>query len=540
MPDPDASDLDLLRRTNEDLTRSLSELSSVRSAFRRILSAHDPQGIAALLFEEARTRFGEVECALWLWDFDRQSLAHLAGSEAIVPDPALVEWAFQQERPATVPSDDGWMTLVPLTVMGRRVGVLLLRAATLPEEITAEHHELLAEIAAVAAAALANADLLARVRGQMTLLANVLDSITNGILVVDREGRVTQLNRNATAMLDASPGAAGAPVDAALPADVRDVVHELIEELDRQGFVMERMMIRKTATAGDLPLAVSAAPLLGEDGSRSGTIFIFRDMTASRELERLRRLDQMKSEFVANVSHELKTPLTSIRAYTEALQDMADSVRAKGGDLAETGATMREFLDVVIEEADRLLGLINDLLNVARIQAGKLKLNLSKVHPHSIVTEILKLSKVQSDKHQIVLELADGLPEIVMDKEKMKEVTINLLSNAIKYSPKGGKVWVRMNMVEGNLRLEVEDQGIGIAPEHREKVFEQFFRVDSSLTYEVPGTGLGLAIVKAIVDAHGGKIELRSELGKGSAFTVWLPARTQWKPHEMSDETFTD
>jgi signal transduction histidine kinase len=145
---------------------------------------------------------------------------------------------------------------------------------------------------------------------------------------------------------------------------------------------------------------------------------------------------------------------------------------------------------------------------------------------------VLRIARVQSEKHQIVQEIAAGLPPLMLDRDKIKEVFINLLSNAIKYSPKGGRVWLRMRREENNLRLEVQDEGMGIAAEHQAKLFQPFFRVDNSLTYEVSGTGLGLAIVKAIVDQHGGRVWVTSETGKGSLFTVLLPIRTQARREE--------
>jgi PAS domain S-box-containing protein len=404
-------------------------------------------------------------------------------------------------------------------------------------------NELLSELGASAAVALSNRNLIARLEQQFVVLNNILDSITNGIVTVDSRRRITRVNRNAMAMLEINEDVADRPVMEILPAALAPAVGGMIDETLQNGFALERMATHQLSTGPEIPLAISTSLLRDSRYSISGLNIVFRDMTASKELDRLRRLDQMKSEFVANVSHELKTPLTSIKAYTEALIDMVEASRAKFAAVEGAGADLdqqKEFLKVVDEESDRLLFLINDLLNVARIQAGKLKLNLEKVNPHLLVTEILNLSKVQSAKHRVITELAPDLPQIVLDKEKMKEVTINLTSNAIKYSPKGGRVWIRMDLVERNLRIQVQDEGMGISKEDLPKIFEQFYRVDNSLTYEVPGTGLGLSIVQAIVEAHGGKIEVASDLGKGSTFTVWLPARTEWKPQFDLEESFVD
>jgi signal transduction histidine kinase len=145
---------------------------------------------------------------------------------------------------------------------------------------------------------------------------------------------------------------------------------------------------------------------------------------------------------------------------------------------------------------------------------------------------VLRIARVQSDKHKIELDIAPGLPRMMLDRDKIKEVLINLISNAVKYSPDGGAVRVRMKQVESNVQVEIQDEGMGISPENQKKLFQAFYRVDNSLTYEVSGTGLGLAIVKAIVDQHGGRVWCESEVGRGSTFFVLLPIRTEAKREE--------
>jgi PAS domain S-box-containing protein len=353
------------------------------------------------------------------------------------------------------------------------------------------------------------------------MLLNILDSITNALVTLDVEGRITRLNRNAMAMLELSPGAVGRRFAEVFPPEATAAVEDLLREAKEAGFAMEKMIGVKHGHGLELHMAVSTSLLRDRDLAPLGHIVVFRDMTASRELDRLRRLDTMKSEFVANVSHELKTPLTSIKAYTEALQGMASDEQ------------MKSFLKVIEEESDRLLFLINDLLNVSRIQSGKIKMNFAPAAPRSVVEEILGISKVQSEKHKLLLEIEEGLPEMLLDREKLKEVLINLVSNAIKYSPQGGNVWVRMRREGANLRIEVQDLGMGISRENQEKLFQAFFRVDSSLTAEIPGTGLGLLIVKAIVENHGGKIWLESEPGKGTTFFILIPIRQEIRRGEV-------
>ena len=325
-------------------------------------------------------------------------------------------------------------------------------------------------------------------------------------------------------MLEITPDAVGHSYSEVFIPEVTAAVTSLLAETENLGYSLEKMVTAKLHQGLELNIAVSTSILQDDTFMPLGVIVVFRDMTASRELDRLRKLDQMKSEFVANVSHELKTPLTSIKAYTEALMDMAPD------------GQMKSFLKVIDEESDRLVHLINDLLNVSRIQAGKMKLNLEPVAPASVVQEVMAISTVQSGRHTIQLDLPGDLPTVLLDKEKMKEVMINLLSNAIKYSPKGGAIRVRMRAEEANLRVEVQDEGIGIPAEHQDKVFQAFYRVDSSATAEIPGTGLGLVIVKAIVEQHGGRIWLESQPGRGTTLSLLIPIRHEIKSGESGHD----
>jgi two-component system sensor histidine kinase VicK len=320
------------------------------------------------------------------------------------------------------------------------------------------------------------------------------------------------------AVLELSPDVVGRPYSEVFLPEVTKAVDGLLQETAQMGFAMERMATAKLASGLELNIALSLSILRDETTASRGTIVVLRDMTASRELDRLRKLDTMKSEFVANVSHELKTPLTSIKAYTEALLDMTPE------------GQVRSFLKVIDEESDRLLFLINDLLNVSRIQSGKMKMNVERTAPRAVVDEILGISKVHSDKHELVVEVAPDLPLMWLDKE---EVMVNLISNAIKYSPKGGKVWVIMRLDGTNLRIEVKDQGIGIAKENLPNLFQAFYRVDSSHTAEIAGTGLGLVIVKAIVEHHGGRIWIDSEVGQGSVISILLPVLHELNSSEL-------
>jgi signal transduction histidine kinase len=222
----------------------------------------------------------------------------------------------------------------------------------------------------------------------------------------------------------------------------------------------------------------------------------------------------MKSEFVSNVSHELRSPLSVIKSYVEAILEQVSP-----GDYQ----TQREFLAVVNNETDRLTALINDLLDISRIESGKFEIELSPVALSDIIKIILRDLENKSSKHQIVVDVPSALPDLLADKDKLVQVFLNLVDNAIKFSPHGGKISLKAGVKGKMVKCDISDQGIGIAKKDISRIFEKFYRVDNSDIYEISGTGLGLSIVKHIIESHGGRIYVRSKLGEGSTFTMLLP-----------------
>jgi two-component system OmpR family sensor kinase len=517
-------ELEELRNANEALRKSLEEFISIRDGARKILSARAPKDVALSFSDVAKELLGIENLEFYLYDENTQQYKGLLNEAGykLEPSKEVIDWTVRENKPTTLPVGDGnFITILPLLVKEHLVGVICLDTSKIADSISQQALELLTTLSSQAAISILNAKLFLTIQSQYNLLNNILDSITNGIITMDNNFTITKVNRNAMAMLELPTEVSGIFYQKLLPAELSKIIEEMSRELREEGFAMERQFNYKLSSGVELPLAVGVSLLRDEKFSPTGIIVILRDMTATRELERLRKLDQLKSEFVANVSHDLKTPLTSIKAYTEALQDMLKDM------------TQREFLGVIQEESDRLLSMITDLLSISRIQAGKLKINLELVDPRLIVQEIVGVSKIQSDKHDIKIFFADDLPaQMLIDKERMKEAIINLLSNAIKYSPDGGEVFVKMDIFESNLRISVKDHGIGIPQESLPYIFDQFYRVDGSMTTPIQGSGLGLTIVKGIIEAHGGKITVESKVGEGSTFTVFLPIRREIPPEQ--------
>lgn len=258
-------------------------------------------------------------------------------------------------------------------------------------------------------------------------------------------------------------------------------------------------------------LRINTAPVLDAKGNFLGLVKTLHDITVEKKIE------QMKNEFVSTVSHELRTPLTSIKGYVDLILE---------GDAGKINKTQREFLQIVKQNNDRLVALINDLLDISRIESGRIHLKIEPNNMKDIVMGAIHTLRalIENKKMDLVVEIPEGLPLVAADRDRIGQVVINFLSNAVKYTPPGGKVVAKLTRRrDGELITSVEDNGIGISEEDQEQLFSKFFRVDSSLTREIGGSGLGLSICKTIVELHGGKIWVESEVGKGSTFSFSLP-----------------
>jgi two-component system, OmpR family, phosphate regulon sensor histidine kinase PhoR len=334
-------------------------------------------------------------------------------------------------------------------------------------------------------------------------LAAIFDNLTDGVVIVDEQGTVLGLNGAATTMLGTNPvWAVGHP----LVVVARD--HDLVD-LMRQAFAADQT---RTATIeyarGDRVIEAAAQPVAGVD-DRFG-IVVLHDVTS------LRRLESVRREFVANVSHELRTPLASIRAVVETLEAGAIDDPAVAGD----------FLGRIIGEVDRLTSLVEDLLDLARLESGRLALKVEPVAPVDLVTRGAERLRPQIERArlQLVIEAPADLPLVLADRGRIEQVLLNLIHNAIKFTPAGGTITVAATVDGDALRVSVHDTGVGIPESELPRIFERFYKADRARRSE--GTGLGLAIAKHIVQAHRGTIHATSAPGQGSCFFFTLPLAT--------------
>ena len=348
-------------------------------------------------------------------------------------------------------------------------------------------------------------------------LLAMLTSMVEGVMVLDYRSHVLQINPALERMFGVSRAEARGRPCAELfrHQELNDlVISSLRSRTNHEGEIVLPLSNRC------LHIEVSVAG--GERENEACIVLVFHDMTE------LRRLENIRKDFVANVSHELRTPLTSIKGYVEALLD-----GAKDDPVAST-----KFLDIILKQSDRLNLIIEDLLELSKIESGRVLLKEEPVDLRPIIDRALATIKPIADKngHRLVPLIDDNLPPVPGDEGRLMQVLTNLLDNAVKYTPAGGTITVNSRLItgtgstgssEGGIELTVSDTGIGIPEQDRPRVFERFYRVDKARSRELGGTGLGLAIVKHIVEGHGGQVWVEANQPHGSKFVVRLPIRSR-------------
>jgi len=401
---------------------------------------------------------------------------------------------------------------LPLTFEDRLLGLIyLFRSGGIA--FSTNDRSVLASFADQAAIAVRNAQLYQQVSAEKQRLNAIIEHSADGIMILDPELRIQVFNRALSQMTGwSAEQAVGRPCYQVLALEQvtgQDLCSAAAGEVAFPGDAPLHSEGVLTRPGGSrIAVSVTYSPLYDDEGRLSAIIADVVDITRFREAE------EMKSTFISVISHELKTPVSLIKGYASTL-----AREDANWDIA----TVREGLQVIDEEADRLNALINNLLDASRIQAGAFKLEKGDVALPSLAEKVVESFRLQTTAHHFVLDFPPDYPVISGDEERLRQVLNNLLSNAIKYAPAGGEVRVGGWSDGQNATVYVADQGIGIPPEEQGKLFQRFYRVDSSLRRGTQGAGLGLYLCKSIVEAHGGRIWLRSEPGKETTVFFTLP-----------------
>jgi len=479
----------------------------------------------------------------------------LTPEERAIPisqDVGLVGWVMQNRKPlilADAPQDRSWV-VAPLVALGEVrsviaaplmlgdevLGILALSDAQ-ANLFNAEHARLVSAAASQVAQAISNAELYRLIREQAERLGNalraqqteasekasILEGITDGVVVVNPRGQVILVNRAAEDILNASANrlmgrsvhelgiSSSQPRDRAILglSWIKEWISQPWEQLEGQ--TLEE---RYEADGRVINVRLSLVQMSGEI---LGAVAVFRDIT--KEVQ----ADRAKTEFISTVSHELRTPMTSIKGYTDLLLM---------GAVGELNEAQNRFLSIIRSNVDRLGSLVGDLLDLSRIESGRMRLEIEPVEIDQVLNQVVSSMRGQFATQRILLtaQIPPALPRINGDKKRIIQVLSNLLDNACRYTLPGGKANVSAHVEQDEVQIDIADTGIGISEEEQKHIFERFFRGDHPLVQEKQGTGLGLAIVKSIVEMHGGRVWMQSRLGEGSTFSLALPIAKESTP----------
>ncbi|MGC9023846.1 MAG: GAF domain-containing protein [Chloroflexia bacterium] len=452
------------------------------------------------------------------------------GQSALIPD-VREEPDYLAVRPETRSQ-----LTVPIKWHGEVIGVLNLESSSL-NAYTEEHLQTAETLAEHAAVAMATARLFAELQARRKWLAGLVANLPEGVIVTDEHLRVILSNPASAHFLGLEqPPPEGVPLDEHLAAELGPALQEpsaLLRFLERtrtleRGLSEAWLELRQAGRR----LWLVGAPLWEEEERPGGRVILIRDARQEEESER------EKLGFITVVSHELRSPLTSILGYSELLL-----TREFRRDRRQS------FIQAIFDQAQHLSRLVDDLISLSRLSRGKIKMYWSKATFYQVVAGLAtQLQALMTERHSLLIDVSPELPPFYLDRDKVRVILNNLIGNAVKYSPDGGEVILRAEAILSPeqagqvptpppcLLISVEDQGIGIPEEALPHIFDRFYRADNTATRQIGGTGLGLTIAKALVELHGGSIWAKSVLGQGSTFYFTLPLRDSPPEEETAQE----
>lgn len=339
----------------------------------------------------------------------------------------------------------------------------------------------------------------------------IVNSMADGVLVTDNEHNLVLINPAAEKIFNINaPAVLSKHIVHLNKFGFSKVFYDILDEKERTKGKRQKVIVHEMhiKTPEEKIITITVSPLKNESGSLAGTVMVVQDVTKIREVE------NMKNEFVGIVSHELRTPLTSILGYATLLQNKK---------LGEINEKQQRATDIIVKESNLLHNLINDLLDLSKLESGKVQLRNEMINLIDSLKQCPALHISREKNISLTLLAPKNFPDIYIDKGRIMQVFTNLLSNAAKFTPPHGKITIRLQDKKDSIRVSVSDTGMGIAKKHIPLLFNKFYQVESHLRRNKGGTGLGLSIVKEIIDLYGGVITVTSKLNKGTTFSFTLP-----------------
>ena len=539
--------VEILYRITSQLSSSLDLDHVLNRALRLVVDAVGVEQAFIFLLD---LQSGDLLCRAALGTGDESS--YVGRTIRFSRGEGLAGWVVENRQSVIIPDtreDDRWAKSqegareyrsalgAPLAAGDAVLGALLLFRAEM-DYFSEEHLRLVEAAATQVANSINNAELYKLIVEQTDRLGrmlrdqeveasksqSILEGVADGVMVADAQGQVILFNAAAERILGLSrEEALGRSTNEMLGLygdqayDWLGAINQWADLKGLEEYLASRLEI------GERIVSVHLAPvLMGQEFL--GTVSVFRDVTVEVEAERA------KSEFVSTVSHELRTPMTSIKGYADLL--LMGAVGSLTGE-------QERFLTIIKSNTDRLTLLVNDLLDISRIESGRLVLTPKVVHVDDLVTQVITAMAARAAERKLELrsDLPPVLPEIFVDPDRVIQILTNLVGNACRYTPPGGEIVVLASAHDNEIQVSVRDTGIGISEEDQQRLFSRFFRSDDPTVQEAPGTGLGLSITKSLVEMHGGRIWVESELGHGSTFTFSLPTAQAWETVQAEDGT---
>lgn len=501
----------------ETLTRFLMKVAMLAQAEKALYMIHDRRVDELVAREPAFGIPGE-----YLQDIRVSAKQGISADVFRSGEPRI--WRTPAEAPQLAQFGARNGLIVPLSVErkddsgrvleSRRVGLLLVLNKRFGGQFIPQDIMILSGLARNAAAVLAQARMFEEIVEEKERYEATFESLTVGVVMLQSDGVISEINSSARRILNLpeAPEGIGRRVEEVVAdASALDAIRSALKGEE----AMAEVTVEIEADGEKRPyiFRMQAAPIHNQDREMTGAVAVFSDITDVRTAER------SKGSFLDAAAHDLRNPMAAIKGFAETL--LSDP-----NEEMFTREDRQEFLGIIAKSCKRQLGMISDLLNIAKIDAGKaLDLHLAPVRVGEIVEDVVRLDQENTSLHTYVTEVDPATPPVIADEVKLDRIITNLVSNARKYSPEGGEIRVTVTYKpeEDRVYVSVQDHGLGIPKDQLPKMFGKFSRVKAKGFENIPGTGLGLNMVRNLVELHGGKIWVESEYGQGSTFTFYLP-----------------